>query len=188
MELLEVVRGEEDGVRAVAAVLVRERGEQQRVGLLVGPAHGRRAHLLDRGRRAVGVPYPGWQGRHEVLVQENVLVPEEDVVGGERRAVRPPRALAKPDRPRPKVPGGLPPRGELWLDLGALRREPPEGVIDDPDVVVGIGRAEERAPPHAAILPCPFDDRHNERIGGGALLPRRGGAGPPPLRPPPRPL
>src|SRR2546428_13618858 len=98
MEPLEVVRGEEDGVRAIAAVLGRERGEQQRVGLLVGPAHGRRAHLLDRGRRAVGVPYPGWQGRHEVLVQENVLVPEEDVVGGERRAVRPPRALAKLDR------------------------------------------------------------------------------------------
>src|SRR5438128_381194 len=136
MEPLEVVRGEEDGVGAVTAVLVRERGQQQRIGLLVGPAHGRRAHFLDRGRRAVRVAHPGREGRHEVLVQEDVLVPEEDVVGGERCAVRPPCALAELDRPGSKVPGGLTSRGNLGLALGAVRRESHERVVGDPDVAV----------------------------------------------------
>jgi len=177
VELFQVVRGQEDGIRPVAAVLVRQRGEHQRVRLLVGPAHGRRAHLLDRGRRAVGVPHPRGGGRHEVFVQEDVQVPEDDVVGGERRAVRPLRALAKLDRPHPKVFRRFPPRGDLRLDLGAVRREPHEGVVDDADVVVGVGGTEECAPPHAAVLPGPLDDGHDEGVARKAFLNRRELAG-----------
>ena len=177
VELLEVVSGEEHSVGPVAAVLVRQRGEQQRVGLLVGPADSRRADLLDAGRRAVRVAHPGRKRRREVLVQQHVLIPEQDVVGGERRAVRPARALTELDRPGPEIFRRLPSGGDLRLDLGAVGRKSEEGVVDDAHVVVGVGRTQERAPPHAAVLAGPLDHRNHERIAGQALLHRRELAG-----------
>ena len=46
-------------------------------------------------------------GGHQVLVQQHVLVPEHDVVGGEGRAVRPLGALAQLDRPVLKSADGV---------------------------------------------------------------------------------
>src|SRR5262249_24929070 len=87
VELFQIVRGQEGGVGPITSVLVGERGEQESVGLLEGPAYRRGARLLDHGRRAVGVLHPGRDGGHEVFVEQDVVIPEDDVVGGERRAV-----------------------------------------------------------------------------------------------------
>ena len=54
------------------------------------------------------------------------------------------RALAELDRPDLEVRRRLPSRGDLRLDLGAVRGEPAERVVDDPHVVVEVGRARGR--------------------------------------------
>src|SRR3712207_9012178 len=50
--------------------------------------------------------------RHQVLVPVDVLVPEHDVVGRERGAVRPLVALAQGEGDRPPAVGDLPALGD----------------------------------------------------------------------------
>ena len=99
MELLEVVPRQEHREGAVGAVLVGDRRQEQRRGGGVGEAHRVVVDLLDLGRRAVGVLDPARQGGRQLLVEQHVVVPEQDVVGREGLAVRPLGALAQLDGP-----------------------------------------------------------------------------------------
>ena len=92
MELLQVLGGLEDGILPVAVVLGGELQQEVGVGVLECPADGQVVDLFDQDGGAVLVQHPARDGGHEVLVQEHVLVPEHDVVGGEGRAVRPLRS------------------------------------------------------------------------------------------------
>ncbi len=168
VELLEVVRRQEHREGAVGAVLVGDGGEEQGRRRGVGEAHRGVVDLLDLGGRAVGVLDPARQAGRQLLVQEHVVVPEQDVGGGEGLAVRPLRALAQLDRPGLEVGRGLGAFGDLGLDLGAVGREAEQRVVDHADIVVGVGRAEEGAAPHAAILADPLDHRHHQRLLGQA--------------------
>ena len=177
MELLEVVRRQEHREGAVGAVLVGDGGQEQRRRRGVGEAHRVVVDLLDLGRRAVGVLDPARQGRRQLLVEQHVVVPEQDVVGAERLAVRPLRALAQLDRPDLVVGRRLGRLGDLGLDLGAVGREAEQRVVDHAHVVVGVGRPEESAAPHAAILaapsrpPAPPADSRGRRWSTGGSLP-----------------
>ena len=66
-----------------------QRGQEQRGRRLEGEPHGVVVDLLDQGRRAVSIAHPARERRRQVLVEQHVLVPEHDVVGGHRRAVGP---------------------------------------------------------------------------------------------------
>ena len=98
------------------------------------------------------------------LLSSTSLYQNSDVVGAERLAVGPLRALAQLDRPDLVVGRGLGRLGDLRLDLGAVGREAEQRVVDHAHVVVGVGRAEERAAPHAAILADLVDHRHDQRV------------------------
>ncbi len=177
VELLEVVRGQEHREGAVGAVLVGDRGQEQGRGSGVGEAHPGVVDLLHLGGRAVGVLDPARQAGRQLLVEQHVVVPEQDVVGREGLAVRPACALAQVDRPALVVGRGLRPERDLGLDLGAVGREAEQRVVDDADVVVGVGRPQEGAAPHPAILADLLDHRHHQRLLGQALLDRRQLAG-----------
>ena len=107
--------------------------------------------------------------RCQVFVQVNVVVPEHEIVGGERLAIRPPGALAQIDRRRPAIIADLPVARETGDDLGA-------GVIEgqdlveriDPVAVLVIGGTGERTAPVAAVLTDfmqRLDDEELRRIG-----------------------
>ena len=114
VELLEVMRRQEHREGAVGAILVGDGGQEQRRWRGVGEAHRVVVDLLDLGGRAVGVLDPARQGRRQLLVEQDVVVPEQDVVGGEGLAVRPARALAQVDRPDLVVGRGLGARARSW--------------------------------------------------------------------------
>ena len=90
--------------------------------------------------------------RHDVLVAVDVLVPEHEVVGGERRAVRPPQALAQMEREGLAVLAHLPALGERGARHGAgvVDQDRPVGGLDAVAVLVVAG-AGEAAPPDAAV-------------------------------------
>ncbi len=99
VELLEIVRRQEHREGAVGAVLVGDRRQEQRGRCGIGEAHRVVVDLLDLGRRAVGILDPAGQGGRQLLVEEHIVVPEQDVVGAERLAVGPLGPLAQLDGP-----------------------------------------------------------------------------------------
>ena len=132
--------------------------------------------LLDRDRSPVLVQHPARHRGREVLVQEDVLVPEDDVVGGERRAVRPLGPLAELDDPGPEVGRRGHALGQLHLDGRPVGSEPGEHVVDDPVDAVEVRGPQEAAPPDAAVLADLFSGDH-QGVLGQALGDRRQLAG-----------
>ena len=173
VELPEVVGRQEARVLPVAAVLVREFHGEGGVRLLVDPAHRDIVHPLDGDGRAVVVLHPDRERRRDVLVQEHVGVPEQDVVGAKRAAVRPLGPLPQRDRPGGEVLGRRHARGVLGLDLGAVRRVADKGVVHDAVDVVEVARPEKPPAPHPAVPPDPLDRVDDERVLRQALVDRR---------------
>ena len=163
MEFLQVVRRQERRIGTIAAIGRDQGRQEQGCWLLERELDRKIAGLFDDGRSAVGVPHPAGQGWRQILVQENILVPEQDVIGRERRAIGPFGAFAQRDRPDLEVGRGFGSSRDLGFDLAAVRREAEQRVEDHADVVVGVGRAEEGAAPHTAILTDGFD-RNEERL------------------------
>ena len=106
-----------------------------------------------------------------------LLVPEHDVVGAERLAVRPLHALAQKHLPLGEVVVGLPALGDVGDDLGAVGRIAHQGIVDDARVVVVIRGAEEAAAQGAAVGADRLDHLLDQRLLGQALVHRRQIAG-----------
>ena len=99
VELLEVVGGRIDEQRARAG----ERRQEERVGLGPGIAHGALVQDLDLRPLAVDLELDRRPDRAELLVAGDVLPPVAEVLGGERRAVRPAVPLAQAHGEHPAV-------------------------------------------------------------------------------------
>src|SRR5262252_10412670 len=89
---------------------------------------------------------------HEVLVEVDLLVPDDEVVGGEGDAVGPLHTLAQVDGDALAVVALLPVLGHAGHDLGA-RVVPEEDLVggDDAVAVLAVTRTGEAAPPGAAV-------------------------------------
>jgi hypothetical protein len=55
----------------------------------IAEAHRVVVDLLDLGRRAVGIANPAGQSGRQLLVEQDVVVPKEDIVRAERLTVGP---------------------------------------------------------------------------------------------------
>ncbi len=107
--------------------------------------------------------------RVDVLVEVDIVVPEHEIVGGERRAVGPLGALAQVDRRRLAVVADLPVAGEAGDDLAARVVEGQDLVERvDPVAVLVVGRSGECPSPVAAVLADlaqGLDDEKLRRLG-----------------------
>ena len=111
----------------------------------------------------------------DVLVEIDVVVPEHEIVRGERRAVGPLGALAQVDRRRLAVVADLPVAGEAGDDLGARVIEGQDLVErNDPVAVLVVGRSGERSAPVAAVFADFAQRLHDEKLRrlGQALVDR----------------
>jgi hypothetical protein len=161
-ELLQVMRR---GVRAAEVLEAAARGEagadgraarelidEEAVGLGKFEGDGVFVDLAHLAVLAVDLELEERRG-HDVLVEVDVLVPEHEVVGGQRPAVRPLGALAQVDRGGLAIVAHLPVAREARDDLRG-------GVVEREDLVCGndavavlvVGRAREGASPVAAVL------------------------------------
>src|SRR5271166_5340530 len=109
--------------------------------------------------------------------QQHVLVPEDDVIGGERRPIRPPRTLPQQDRPDLEILRRLRPKRDLGFDRRTVGREAEQAVVDHTYIIVGVGRAEECTPPDATILADLLNNLHHQWLLGQPLFDRRQRAG-----------
>src|SRR5690606_7463633 len=94
----------------------------------------------------------------ESLVQEDVLVPEHDVVGCERLAIRPLRALAEVEHELRRVLVDLVRLGEVGDDTGPVHVPVDEVLVRHGAYQPwGVCAANEAHPPGAAVLADPVD-------------------------------
>ena len=123
-------------------------------------------HLFHHAVFAVDLEFKE-RRRHERLVQVHVLIPEHEIIGGERRAVRPLGALAQENRDGLAVIADFPVFRERGHDLVA-------GVIKVQDLVSGIdavailviGGTGEGAAPIAAVLAGFFERLDDHEVAG----------------------
>src|SRR6185436_1417297 len=112
--------------------------------------------------------------RHDLLVRVDLLEPEHEIVGGERRPVAPLHAPAQLQGRDLTVRADLPAARDVWHDLGA--RVVPEQelvVLGRPVAVRRVERTRESPPPGAAVLADLAQWLDDERILTDALLHRR---------------
>ena len=176
VELLQILGRLEYGIQPVAVVLGGELQQEVGVGVFERPLDGQGVNFFDQDGGAVLVQHPARDGWHEVLVLQNVLVPEHDVVGGEGRAVRPLHPLAQLDGPGLEIRGRGDALRQLHFDRGAVRPEAGEHVVDHTVDAVEVRGPQETAAPDAAVL-ADFIARNDERMLRQALLDRRQLAG-----------
>ena len=182
-ELLQVVRGRIGAVAALLRLAHRlpaadqrvaghqlleqvERHVELEVDRVVVDFHdpsglARRRHVRDRRR-------------HDVLVAVDVLEPEHEVGGGQRRAVRPFDALAQMKRVGLAVRAHLPALGERGARhiAGVVDQDRAVGGLDAVAVLVVAGPGEA-APPGAAVAADPVDRPDHHQVLGQALRDRR---------------
>ncbi len=169
VELLQVLGGEMHWDVAITPVLVREFEQERGVRLLERPLHRHRIHLLDLHDRLVFVQHPRGHRRGQVFVQQHIVVPEHDVIGSERCAIRPLAALAQFDRPRLEIGRGGDAFGIVHFHLAAVRRKAYQGVVDDAVDAVEIRGTGKAAAPYAAVG-ANFIGGHHEGILGQPLI------------------
>ena len=141
------------------------------------PAH-RGLVDLDHAARLALRTHVRRRRRHDLLVAVDVLEPEDEVVGGERRAVRPLHALAQEQRVGLAVVAELVALGHAGHDLAAVRA-PEQQLVGRLDAVAvlavaGPVKARRQVPPY---LPISFSGCHTIGSAGNALLDRRQLAG-----------
>src|SRR5438270_11334593 len=108
-------------------------------------------HLFDHDRLA-GHHHHGQRGGHQVLVQVEVLVPEDEVVGGEGVPVAPPHASTEEQGGDLAVRADLPAASDVGDELGAGVVIVEELVVlGDAMTVGGIEGSGEAPTPGAAV-------------------------------------
>src|ERR1700704_6333314 len=101
----------------------------------------------------------------DVLVEIDLLIPEQEIVRGERRPVGPLGALAQENRCRLAVVADLPVAGEAGDDLGARVIESKDLVERiDPVAVLVVGRSGERSAPVAPVFSNFAQRLHDEKL------------------------
>ena len=133
--------------------------------------------LADASRLAVGGKFRR-RRFDQVLVLVHVLVPEHEIIGGERRAVGPFHALAQEQRGAAAVGAGLPALGDAGRDIGA-RHVPEQQLVGGAHAiaVLAVAGAEKTAPPGAAIFADAAQRLDHHRLLRDALVHRRQFAG-----------
>ena len=118
------------------------------------------------------------RGRNDLGIAVDVLEPEDEIVGGERRAVGPFHALAQMQRVGLAVVAEVVALGDAGHDLAAVRA-PVQRLVGrlDAVAVLAIRGAGERAPPGAAVFADLVQRLPDHRFGRNALLDRRQFAG-----------
>ena len=181
MELLEVVR-RRVGAAVEAAVghvavahegRAAEDGQEEGVGFVEDEADSRLVDLFDPALLAVDGER-GVRHRHQIGVQVDVLVPEDEVVGGEGGAVGPFVALTELDGEDPVAVAELPALGQGGSELGA-------GVVPEDELVAGdvavavlvvAGAGEAAAQRARRTVPIPSSGCTTSGSSGDALLDR----------------
>ena len=147
--------------------------QEERVGVFEDELNRRLVNLLDPPLLAVDGE-GGVRGGDEVLVLVDVLVPEDEVVGGKGRAVGPLVALPQLDGEDAVVVAELPTLSQRRAELGA-------GVVPEDELVAGdvavavliVARSGEATAQRAAVGADALDGLHDQRFQRHPLLDRR---------------
>ena len=179
-ELLDVVGGHvaahaatAHGLRGLAAADGGASGQdvdEEEIGILELEDHGGIVHLADGARLAAGHEVRVRRG-HEILVEVNLFVPEDEVVGREGHPIRPLHAFAERDGDGLAIVALLPLLGHTGHDLGA-RVVPEENLVrgDDAVAVLAVPGPGEAAAPRAAVAADRVQRLDDHGFLGHALL------------------